>query len=1293
MIGGIKRAQLCDNHIVYMIYMVKKMPRINSLYRVRLKTFLSVILLSGSFLPLLLPRANAVEATPPVIQPDAPGTASLNIGWLQVTGLNQVFPAGQTSLSISYKTNGTEVTTSVPVAADTYLLKDSTNPMGSAKGLLLRDNRFSQVLIKLNLTDLPKDAQIEKASLQFKISGLENKQQAGTFNCFLVKTPWTENATWVKPDTDAEAWNGLRSGKDFDPAAFTTVTIPSLDDKQKGGQIVEIPGFEGIVQQWLSGAVANEGFLLTFSGKAMQLSLPAREEMDATRTLQLGGAKDGKVLLSPNLPLFDRILMKPDDILNAQLSVSIAKALPKVTQGSTAELKIYEVENGSATAPSLLGSVPIKNLPATGSFDLLDLAPELKKNLAGPHDAKQSFLLTIEGGTGASPEIEIFGMMDRKQMPSISLVLHDYPAAQLFGDVPVQPQPGVYTKVVDGHLNYGGKRLRLWGVVGYPHVDRLVKMGFNAQRVWEPSTQGIDKGTGVYSVESAKKGEFLTYQKGDGSRLDLADKHMADLKEHHFFVMFGGLVGTIPYTSLLTDDSFVAGGDDWSQWKEAMSQKDAGDPIHYIFVDERLQKIRKTHAKNLLTHVNLYTGKAYGEEENIAIYEVFNENGFVAKVLGGELAKWPPYFKNKLQKRWNQWLSTRYQDDDGVKKAWGSLKDGESLVQGTIAPAPVFDERANFPEKRADDFVEFMIDLENQFNQDFRSYCRSLFPTGVGVNVVPFSFDTFYRPNLQWAYTQNLGDVHSQGMYFWDLKSSLEKPPAAYVIDSYTPINQPTVLYETNAARPNPFRGEYPLKAAALASYEDWDGVFWHYWGPVESEHDVAYLASTLQLPNISHYWAAVIHENDPVMCTAMALGGRIFLGNRLPPAKDPDVFKIGKQALFSYSAFRGIDVADSTFSKGSKILYAPKEDSGVTLNGKPVPAGGRIEKAVAAGDFVTWDWPNGRLIIDAPTVKAYVGRIDGSFRFSDGITLGNVSTPWIIFSMSSSDGKPLTGPDATKRILMDGVFDARNSGMDFDFNVLGGPLDQARSMRNPGHAPTLVDKVEYKVWFPNQLNGTLKSYDFALREIKSTGIDGSNEVSQQGPTPYMDALEINSWGASGQLPVAQATIIEKQDASLSSQAVNPTSTGGAAAVSGATFPIPGVDWSTDYPKAHRYLEDSTLVFTSISKFDPHPGTDESITLTGAQLSSLWNSLADIVLTFTKGKMTKVEVTFKQPPPVDEVITDFSKVLGAPDEKKLEAQYGTTEIHWTSKAGAPDVFVTESQGQMKIIYQAPSPSK
>jgi len=45
-------------------------------------------------------------------------------------------------------------------------------------------------------------------------------------------------------------------------------------------------------------------------------------------------------------------------------------------------------------------------------------------------------------------------------------------------------------------------------------------------------------------------------------------------------------------------------------------------------------------------------------------------------------------------------------------------------------------------------YVRFAIEIYDHFHQDYRAYCRTLAPAGVGVNVAPFSFDTQYRPHM-----------------------------------------------------------------------------------------------------------------------------------------------------------------------------------------------------------------------------------------------------------------------------------------------------------------------------------------------------------------------------------------------------------------------------------------------------------------------------------------------------------------------------------------------------------------
>lgn len=249
--------------------------------------------------------------------------------------------------------------------------------------------------------------------------------------------------------------------------------------------------------------------------------------------------------------------------------------------------------------------------------------------------------------------------------------------------------------------------------------------------------------------------------------------------------------------------------------------------------------------------------------------------------------------------------------------------------------------------------------------------------------------------------------------------------------------------------------------------------------------------------------------------------------------------------------------------------------------------------------------------------------------------------------------------------------------------------MDQAKAVRNTGREPVQVTDVGYKVWFPKQASGVLKSYDFALREMKSTELADSNQVTQSGKTPFMNVLEIKEWGKDADLPVAQATKIATQGYDSIATSTNSAQGAQTAELSGATFPLAGVGWDLPYEAAHKTVRESPLVFTTISKEDLSSAPEKTISLTDAQLPLLWNSLADIVMTFRQEKLQKVEVTFKQPPPVDELLAQFTKTLGAPSQKRIEAQTGATEIHWPAGRLTPDVFVTESQGIMKLLYQAP----
>jgi hypothetical protein len=209
-------------------------------------------------------------------------------------------------------------------------------------------------------------------------------------------------------------------------------------------------------------------------------------------------------------------------------------------------------------------------------------------------------------------------------------------------------------------------------------------------------------------------------------------------------------------------------------------------------------------------------------------------------MIEGKFAKQPDYLKKKLQLRWNEWLRIRYSDDAALAKAWSSLTAGEALANGTVAFAPLQAEISKMPKPRGDDLMRFLIETESNFGAEMVAFCRAQAPKGVGINVAPISLDTQYRPSATWLYSHTTGPaqaskdsglVNSFGMYLWGLTPLADEPPGIYVMDNHTVEGMPTYIYETNQARPNRYRAEFPFRLAAMGAWQDWDAINLHYWG------------------------------------------------------------------------------------------------------------------------------------------------------------------------------------------------------------------------------------------------------------------------------------------------------------------------------------------------------------------------------------------------------------------------------------------------------------------------------
>jgi Carbohydrate binding domain len=88
--------------------------------------------------------------------------------------------------------------------------------------------------------------------------------------------------------------------------------------------------------------------------------------------------------------------------------------------------------------------------------------------------------------------------------------------------------------------------------------------------------------------------------------------------------------------------------------------------------EPRMIELQKKYARDLLTHVNPYTGHAYTREPAIAFIEINNENALHSTWGWGQIDTLPEPYARTFQTLWNAWLEKRYGSTDRLRKAWNA---------------------------------------------------------------------------------------------------------------------------------------------------------------------------------------------------------------------------------------------------------------------------------------------------------------------------------------------------------------------------------------------------------------------------------------------------------------------------------------------------------------------------------------------------------------------------------------------------------------------------------------------
>lgn len=297
-----------------------------------------------------------------------------------------------------------------------------------------------------------------------------------------------------------------------------------------------------------------------------------------------------------------------------------------------------------------------------------------------------------------------------------------------------------FVQARDGHLYFeDGTRARFLGfnvaarsnTPDHETADKLAarfaSMGVNIIRLHAADAPISDE---PGSWAACREAPLLDYEKGSSRYfhpvgLDRFDYFAAKLKEKGIYLHIDLIVAR---DFLVEDELDYPGGV-------------ASCTKRYPMYNKRLIELQKEYARELLCHVNPYTGLALKDDPAVVTVQINNEE---SAIKGSMEADWrediKPY-QAEVRHAFNSFLLEKYHDRQHLQEAWTwngccALGDDEDPVADTVRVIPgSFYQPENDPNgdwakeespARYADFMEFGIQANRSFYQMMYGYLREL---------------------------------------------------------------------------------------------------------------------------------------------------------------------------------------------------------------------------------------------------------------------------------------------------------------------------------------------------------------------------------------------------------------------------------------------------------------------------------------------------------------------------------------------------------------------------------------
>lgn len=365
------------------------------------------------------------------------------------------------------------------------------------------------------------------------------------------------------------------------------------------------------------------------------------------------------------------------------------------------------------------------------------------------------------------------------------------------------------------YVDASGDVVKFWGVnltALYPeHVTaealatNLAERGINLVRPHHLLRPGKDwNPTMISGALLAYQGDSRTW---DTHALDRFDYLSAALRRHGIYVSmslhqsryFNEGDAAILKTDAADADAWSAAMKELNGWHW---QKGIDVRKSLPTFDERAALLSEEFIRNLLTHVNPYTGVSYAADSQWISLEVVNESSIEYAIICKN--RWPAYWQAKLEAKWAAF----------------------AVASGLDAPGDLYEPVGKAVEVRA----RFLRKLDADYYDRVRAVVRA-----TGSNV-PMMYSNLWRGDNALALSAEKSEVIEDHAYVDPLVvRGLDDGIAGSLRNAL--VGKPYFIGEFNQAEGEknikaqaPFRTMLMLAGAAYGRFHDWSGIEWFAW-------------------------------------------------------------------------------------------------------------------------------------------------------------------------------------------------------------------------------------------------------------------------------------------------------------------------------------------------------------------------------------------------------------------------------------------------------------------------------